>query len=435
MAGLSRSGEQTQPFLAPSRESLDIELSNLSGTGPRSTDQTPDNHYAHPSTPALQSKSHPRLIALALIITVLGFVINTESVEYVETELNYNKPFASMYVTHSSLALPWICYICFQRFRARHTPYRVWVKEHNNRLREAVSSIDAYSTDGPWMVVKLRGRVGGPLDFLLTSMAVLTVVLMLSGISWFVALAWTTPADLTAIYNSSTFFAAAFSVPLLGERLGWYSIVAVGLSVVGTFVIAYGDTMAKHDAEDKVGTSRLFGNIVACLGALAFGLYEVLFKKWACSSRPTSPQQSLPLTLTASALTGFYTFATAWIILIPLHILGVETFVWPSAKLWLWLVVAILSGSSMRHLSDLPIAREHADDVLAVSITMLAVLVVWTDPVFGSFANVLSVFFVALSDWLLFGLTPSLATYVGGGLVIVAFSLLTWDTFVGKKAR
>ncbi|KAK1089182.1 hypothetical protein LTR48_000849 [Friedmanniomyces endolithicus] len=320
-----------------------------------------------------------------------------------------------MYVTHSSLALPWICYICFQRFRARHTPYRVWVKEHNNRLREAVSSIDAYSTDGPWMVVKLRGRVGGPLDFLLTSMAVLTVVLMLSGISWFVALAWTTPADLTAIYNSSTFFAAAFSVPLLGERLGWYSIVAVGLSVVGTFVIAYGDTMAKHDAEDKVGTSRLFGNIVACLGALAFGLYEVLFKKWACSSRPTSPQQSLPLTLTASALTGFYTFATAWIILIPLHILGVETFVWPSAKVWLWLVVAILSGS--------------------ISITMLAVLVVWTDPVFGSFANVLSVFFVALSDWLLFGLTPSLATYVGGGLVIVAFSLLTWDTFVGKKAR
>ncbi|KAK0326773.1 hypothetical protein LTR82_002616 [Friedmanniomyces endolithicus] len=430
MAGLSRSGEQTQPFLASSRESLDIELSNLSGTAPRSNDRTPDHHYAAPSTPALQPKSHPRLIALALTITVLGFVINTESVEYVETELNYNKPFASI-----SLALPWICYIALQRFRARHTPYRVWVKEHNNRLREAVSSIDAYSTDGPWMVVKLRGRVEGPLDFLLTSMAVLTVVLMLSGISWFVALAWTTPADLTAIYNSSTFFAAAFSVPLLGERLGWYSIVAVGLSVVGTFVIAYGDTTAKHDVEDKVGTSRLFGNIVACLGALAFGLYEVLFKKWACSSRPTSPQQSLPLTLTASALTGFYTFATAWIILIPLHILGVETFIWPSAKVWLWLMVAILSGSSMRHISDLPIAREHADDVLAVSITMLAVLVVWTDPVFGSFANVLSVFFVALSDWLLFGLTPSLATYVGGGLVIVAFSLLTWDTFVGKKAR
>ncbi|TKA83452.1 hypothetical protein B0A55_00537 [Friedmanniomyces simplex] len=387
MAGLLRSGEQTQPFLSPSRESLDIELSNLDGADPRGDDRTPDNHYLHPNPGAGgQAQNSPRLIVLALLITVLGFVINTESTEYFESQLAWKKPFASMYVTHSSLALPWICYIAFQRFRARHTPYRIWVKEHNNQLREAVSTIDAYTTDGPWMVYKLRGRVGGPLDFLLTSMAALTVVLAMSGISWFIALAWTTPADLTAIYNCSTFFAAAFSVPLLGE---------IGL--------------------DKVGTSRLFGNVVACVGALTFGLYEVLFKKWACSSRPTSPRQSLPLTLTASALTGFYTFATAWVVLILLHIFGVETFVWPSAKVWVWIIVAVLSGS--------------------ISITMLAILVVWTDPVFGSFANVLSVFFVALSDWLLFGLTPSFATYVGGGLVIVAFSLLTWDTFVGKKVR
>ncbi|TKA64459.1 hypothetical protein B0A55_10396 [Friedmanniomyces simplex] len=415
MAGLQRSGNQTQPFLSPSRESLDIELSNLDGADPRGDDRTPDNHYLHPNLGAGQAQTSPRLIALALLITVLGFVINTESTEYFESQLAWKKPFASMYVTHSSLALPWICYIAFQRFRARHTPYRVWVREYNNQLREAVSTIDAYTTDGPWMVYKLRGRVGGPLDFLLTSMAALTVVLMMSGISWFIALAWTTPAGLTAIYNCSTFFAAAFSVPLLGERLGWYSIIAVGLSVVGTCVIAYGDTTAKHDSEDKVGTSRLFGNVVACVGALTFGLYEVLFKKWACSSRPTSPRQSLPLTLTASALTGFYTFATAWVVLILLHIFGVEKFVWPSAKVWVWIIVAVLSGS--------------------ISITMLAVLVVWTDPVFASFANVLSVFFVALSDWLLFGLTPSFATYVGGGLVIVAFSLLTWDTFVGKKVR
>lgn len=59
-------------------------------------------------------------------------------------------------------------------------------------------------------------------------------------------------------------------------------------------------------------------------------------------------------------------------------------------------------------------------------------LVIWTDPVFGSFANVLSVFFVALADWLVFDLTPSIATYAGGALVITAFGLLVWDTFVGS---
>jgi drug/metabolite transporter (DMT)-like permease len=36
----------------------------------------------------------------------------------------------------------------------------------------------------------------------------------------------------------------------------------------------------------------------------------------------------------------------------------------------------------------------------------------------------LSVFFVAVADWLLFGLDPSLATYAGGCLIIVAFALL-----------
>jgi len=63
----------------------------------------------------------------------------------------------------------------------------------------------------------------------------------------------------------------------------------------------------------------------------------------------------------------------------------------------------------------------------------LVVLVIWTDPIFGSFANVLSVFFVAIADWLVFGLTPSIATYGGGAVIMVAFSLLAWDTFFGTR--
>ena len=115
---------------------------------------------------------------------------------------------------------------------------------------------------------------------------------------------------------------------------------------MGTFVIAYGDTTAKHDPGDRVGTSRFFGNIVACAGALAFGLYEVLFKKWACSSQPISPGRSLPLTLTASAMTGFYTLGVGWALLVVLHIFGIEEFVWPSGEVWAWIIVAVLSGSS-----------------------------------------------------------------------------------------
>jgi drug/metabolite transporter (DMT)-like permease len=227
----------------------------------------------------------------------------------------------------------------------------VWVRDYNNSLRGSISTIDAFATSAPRLVIKRQGQTAGPLDFLATSMGIVTIVLTASGVSWFTALSLTTPADLTAIYNCSTFFAAAFSVPLLKEKLGWMSIIAVALSIIGTFTIAYGDTTAEHK-DSAIGGSRLLGNVIACGGAVAFGLYEVLFKKWACSSRPESQESSLPLTLAASALTGIYTFAVLWVVLIVLHVIGLETFTIPSAYACLWIAIAVLAGSSRSHINS-----------------------------------------------------------------------------------
>lgn len=402
--------EFEEPLLDENRTSQDdddIELTELGG------ERTPVSHYKVRDEPPKKRVSW-NLIAGALTICVLGFTLNTEATAYFEDELGWKKPFATLYITHSSLALPWIVHIMYLRWQNRKTPYMQWVRDYNNQLRSSIATIDAFSTSGPKMIFKRQGQTGGPLDFLATSMAIITVVLTVSGVSWFTSLSLTTPADLTAIYNCSTFFAAAFSVPLLKERLGWISMVAVALSIIGTFTIAYGDTTADHSkSKSKIGESRLLGNIVAVVGAIAFGLYEVLFKKWACSSRPESQESSLPLTLAASALTGFYTFAALWVVFFPLHIFGWEKFELPSWYACLWIVVAVLSGS--------------------ISITLLVVLVIWTDPVFGSMANVLSVFFVALADWLVWGLAPSFATYIGGALIFVAFGLLSWDTLGEKK--
>lgn len=48
-------------------------------------------------------------------------------------------------------------------------------------------------------------------------------------------------------------------------------------------------------------------------------------------------------------------------------------------------------------------------------------------------ANVLSVFFVALADWFVWDLSPSMATYAGGMLIFIAFGMLSWDTLVVAK--
>jgi len=337
----------------------DIELSNLEvqANGYSDLDSTNLLYPSEPPVPAVpKTKSSYIAIAIALLFTVAGFTINTESTAYFEDVLGWKKPFCTMYLMHSSLCLPWIGQLMYSRWKDRRKPYTKWVKDYNNQMRELVASVDAYATSGPSLVIKWRGQVAGPLDFLASTMAVVTVVLTVSGCSWFLALVMTTPADLTAIYNCSTFFAAAFYVPLLKERMGWLAITAVALSITGTFIIAYGDTTTEHD-ESAIGTSRLVGNLVACVGAVAFGLYEVLFKKWACSSKPMEPSASLPLTFAASALTGIYTFTTLWAGLVVLHFMGLEPFEIPSAETALWVVVAVLSGSSMARSCPGPSAR------------------------------------------------------------------------------
>jgi drug/metabolite transporter (DMT)-like permease len=335
--------EHDEPLLdSGSEDNGDIELANLDGG-----ERTPISHYLHREEPPKQAVSM-LWIAVALTVCVLGFTINTEATAYVEDSLGWKKPIATMYITHSSLCLPWLCHIAYLRWRNRKIPYKSWVREYNNELRASIATVEAYATQGPRMVIKRQGHTGGPLDFLATSMGIVTIVLTASGLSWFVSLSLTTPADLTAIYNCSTFFAAAFSVPLLKEKLGWLSICAVGISIVGTFTIAYGDTTAEHDdANSEFGTNRLLGNIIACVGAVAFGLYEVLFKKWACSSRPESEGSSLPLTLAASAMTGLYTAALGWIAILVLGLVGVETFSVPSLYTCLWIAIAVLAGSGM----------------------------------------------------------------------------------------
>ena len=376
--------EHTAPLLEEDRNSQDdIELADLNDHDPLQRTSTQLSH--EPPIPSVPKDTKSYLaIAATLLITVFCFMVNTESTAYFEDVLGWKKPFCTMYITHSSLCLPWVGHVMWSRWKERHTPYKTWVKEYNNQLRELVASIDAYASSGSKFIIKRKGNVAGPLDFLATSMGLVTVVLTVSGCSWFLSLVMTTPADLTAIYNCSTFFAAAFSVPLLKERLSWIAISAVGMAIIGTFIIAYGDTTAEHE-DSAIGNYRLIGNLIAAIGAVAFGLYEVLFKKFACSSRPMAPSASLPLTFAASALTGIYTFATLWVGLVILHFTGVEEFVWPSAKVGLWIFIAVISGSSEYEMLT---SSGVWLTVVIVSINLLVVLVVWTDPVFGSMANV-----------------------------------------------
>lgn len=288
-------------------------------------------------------------IALALLFTILGFTIQIEAIAYYQEVLGWRKPFLSLYLADSALALPWIFHLIYLRAQQQRVPLRTWVRRYVDDILDSVTTIDAYADGLKLNFLQYVNKTPTPSGFLLGSTAIVTAVLTVSGVSWFVALAYTTPGDLTAIYNCSAFFAAVFSVPLLGQNIGRTTIIAVALSIIGTMIIAYGDSgpTKSETAEPirQIGMYRLTGNIIAAVGAVTFGLYCVIFKRWTSIQNARHASSSFDLAVAASGLTGAYTFALGWIGIILLHAFRVEVFVMPSMQVLLYLVISIISGA------------------------------------------------------------------------------------------
>jgi len=87
----------------------------------------------------------------------------------------------------------------------------------------------------------------------------LTATLTVAACTWFVAVSLTTTSDVTAMYNCSAFFAYAFSVPLLGERLRKDKMIAVGLAILGVFCMAWA---TNKDVGNITAHRRFIGDAV-----------------------------------------------------------------------------------------------------------------------------------------------------------------------------
>jgi drug/metabolite transporter (DMT)-like permease len=57
------------------------------------------------------------------------------------------------------------------------------------------------------------------------------------------------------------------------------------------------------------------------------------------------------------------------------------------------------------------------------------VLISLTSPVLSSVASLLTIFLVAIVDWFRTGQPLSMASIIGGILIMIAFFLLSWSTY------
>lgn len=264
-----------------------------------------------------------------------------------------------------------------------------------------------------------------PIPYILRTTVFVSTALTIAGASWYVAVDMTTPSDLTAIYNCSAFFAYVFSIMLLNDKLRLDKAVAVAIAIAGVLVVAYGDTKEPKHAGPHGGASgggpqdvdattearsRTLGNLVIGVGSVLYGLYEVLYKKWACPPEGTSPGRGMIFANAFGSLIGLFTLTVLWIPLPILHVTGLEPFELPTGKTAGLLFISTISN--------------------AVFSGSFLVLMSLTSPVLSSVAALLTIFLVAITDSLLHPERKLSAAAIGGGsMIVVAFALLSWATY------
>lgn len=186
-----------------------------------------------------------------------------------------------------------------------------------------------------------------------------------------------------AIWNTNAFFAYIITVKLSGMKWEYTRLSAVFLATVGVLAVVYGGTTSgggkpSHAVSVAATPSikppaPLVGDLLTLIASITYGLYQVLYNKYAVlpsdpsesfygavlgeepaigsfseTASPSDSIASLPFGLYANLLTsviGLLTLAVVWIFIPFCHYLDVEPFMLPT-NLTTCLVIAgiTLSG-------------------------------------------------------------------------------------------
>ncbi|KAI5307329.1 hypothetical protein KEM56_007263 [Ascosphaera pollenicola] len=306
-----------------------------------------------------------------LALSLVSFVVQTETAVYIQKELGWVKPYCMLYLTHGTAQM---------------------VQSQELHLSQ-------------------RAQLTSPIPYLLRTIAAVTCALTIAGCSWYIAVNLTTPSDLTAIYNCSAFFAYAFSIPLLGDKLRIDKVVSVAVAIIGVFIVAYSPSSGGQEqtSANNEASNRAWGNMIIGVGSVLYGLYEVMYKRLACPPEGTSARRGVIFANTVGSLIGLFTLLFLWVPIPILHYIGLETFEMPDAHTACVLAISTLSN--------------------AVFSGSFLVLISLTSPVLSSVAALLTIFLVAIVDWLIHHVPLGMASVVGGLLIVVAFLLLAWSTY------
>lgn len=241
----------------------------------------------------------------------------------------------------------------------------------------------------------------------------ISIVLNVAGVTWYAAMSMTYASDVTAIYNCSAFTAYAFAIPILNEKFSWLKASSVLIAVSGVFVVAYSGADSSESGVQQY-PYRFWGNLLISVGAVMYGYYEVLYKRYTCVpahlAKVITPRRQLTFSNFIMCLMGLSTLLflfTGVVLAEILHIHHFNLFDYgPNTKaIWLFIFGSIASN-------------------LLFSGLFLSLMAL-TSPVLSSVSSLVTIFLIGIVEWILFGNELGSMQLLGDALVIVGFVILT----------
>lgn len=387
------------------------------GHNPNGLLEAPEQLHGH-----LQpSRSKLYAVIALFVISLISFVSQTELTSYLYKSLDFNQPVLLLVMTHSSWILIWplqvlsiMLYKHVRRCRKFGLHYldpvhikRNFAESFKNQHRNIFKTSTVLKPTALISPSSTKEFIQSePIKFLTVRVFILSIILNVAGLTWYVSMQWSPASDITAIYNCSAFTALVFAIPILNEKFTYTKLFSVLLAVFGVFCVAFGG-----DDEDsrKVFPRRVLGDIIITFGAILYGLYEVLYKRLMCPPVDSvSSRRLMSFSNFCASLIGLATFSIGWIFILVADITGISKFRFITSLYSLWIIwLSVVSN-------------------LVFSLSFLGLMSL-TSPVLSSVSSLVTILFVGLFEWLVFGVSINLGQLLGNLLVVVGFVVLSYS--------
>lgn len=229
---------------------------------------------------------------------------------------------------------------------------------------------------------------------------ILSTLYLICDYLWYLALAHTSVAIATSIYNSSCVFIYVFSCLFLKEPLVWKKSIGVASTVAGVFLVSMSHSIGTEKNENE---SSLEANVIVLISTMAYATYEITTN--VVLSKMNKAPQVVNIVSACMGLCSlvFWIGGSFLINQIPETWLFHEPFEWPTTQ-------------------DLPILFINAGFAFIFNLCLMFSLI-YTSPLTVAVACVTTIPLSAILDWILYHDPLTLEQFFGSCFILIGFFL------------